>query len=62
MDNRFDEAETKSEKRHSQIMGHLDSLTKGFKKFDEEQTILSAHSKDHTERIEKIEKVVYAAS
>ncbi|KKR26247.1 MAG: hypothetical protein UT58_C0017G0001, partial [Microgenomates group bacterium GW2011_GWC1_39_7b] len=41
------------------VMNHIDGLAKGFKKFDEEQTILSAHSKNHTDRIEKLEKKVF---
>lgn len=62
IDNKFDRADAKAEKRHSEVMGHLDGLAKGFKKFDEEQVVLSAHSKDHTDRIEKLENAVYLAS
>ncbi|PIP57367.1 hypothetical protein COX03_03470 [Candidatus Woesebacteria bacterium CG22_combo_CG10-13_8_21_14_all_39_10] len=62
IDNKFDKADAKAEKRHSEVMNHLDGLAKGFKKFDEEQVILSAHSKDHTDRIEKLENTVYATS
>ena len=49
----------RNEKRYNKVMNHVDSLAKGFKKFDEEQVLLSAHSKKHTDRIEKLEKKVF---
>ena len=54
--------DVKAEKEHSEVMNHLDGFAKGFKKFDEEQVTLSAHSKDHTDRIEKLENAVYLTS
>ncbi|MEK7061039.1 MAG: hypothetical protein AAB954_00055 [Patescibacteria group bacterium] len=62
INNRFDDVDVKAEKRHSEVMNHLDGFAKGFKKFDEEQVTLSAHSKDHTDRIEKLENAVYLTS
>jgi hypothetical protein len=58
VDKHADEIDKRNEKRHNKIMNHVDGLVKGFKKFDEEQVLLSAHSKNHTDRIEKLEKKV----
>lgn len=54
--------ELKMNKRFDKVMTHLDGLAKGFKKFDEEQVILSAHSRDHNDRIEKLENAVFLTS
>ncbi len=56
-----EEIDKRNEKRYNKVMNHIDGLAKGFKKFDEEQTLLSAHSKNHTDRIEKLEEKVFKA-
>lgn len=61
LDGKFDKLGFKMEKRFDKVMTHLDKLIGLFKKTDEEQTILSAHSKSHTDRIEKLEKKVFKA-
>jgi len=37
----------------------VDGLAGDFKKFDEEQTIISGHQSNHSDRIEKLEKKVF---
>lgn len=59
MDKKFEQVEKKAEKRFDKMMTQLIDIAGQFKKFGEEQTILSAHSKDHTDRIEKLEKAVF---
>ena len=59
LDDKFDLYESKMEKRFDKVMAHLDKLIGLFKKVDEERVILSAHSKNHTDRIEKLEKKVF---
>ncbi len=54
-----EEIDKRNERRYSKVMDHIDGLAKGFKKFDEEQTILSNHSIKHTDKIERLEKKVF---
>jgi len=60
VEKKTEEIDSRNEKRYSKVMEHIDGLAKGFKKFDDEQTVLSGHSKNHTDRIEKLEKKVFA--
>ncbi len=57
-----EQAEKKAEKRFNKVMIALVDIAGQFKKFDEERMILSAHSKDHTDRIGKLEGAVFNAS
>jgi hypothetical protein len=61
IDKHADEIDKRNEKRYNKVMNHVDGLAKEFKKFDEERIILSAHSKNHTDRIEKLEKKTFGA-
>lgn len=40
----------------------IDGVMGDFKKFDEEQTLLSARMSDHTDRLEKIEEKVFGTA
>ncbi len=62
LEEKIDEIDKKAEKRHDKIMTQLVDIAGQFKKFGEEQVILSARSKDHTDRIEKLENAIYATS
>jgi hypothetical protein len=61
VDKRFTEAEEKAEDRFDKMMTQLVDIAGQFKKFGEEQTILSAHSSSHTDRIESLEKKVFSS-
>lgn len=41
---------------HNEVMGKLDSIAGSFKKFDEEQTVLSYRVSKHTNQLENHEK------
>jgi uncharacterized protein YceH (UPF0502 family) len=56
------EHEKKEEERYEKLITHLVDIAGKFKKFDEEQTVLSANSSQHSDRIEKLEKVVFKPS
>jgi hypothetical protein len=58
----FDKVDKKAEKRYNKMMTQLVDIAGQFKKFGEEQTILSVHSRNHTDRIEKLENAAFAAS
>ncbi len=60
LEGKIDEIDRKAEKRYNKMMTQLVDIAGQFKKFGEEQVVLAAHSKDHTDRIEKLEGVVYA--
>lgn len=62
IDKRFEQKEKKDEKRFNKLMEHLVDIAGKFKKFDEEQTVLSSRSKDHEDRIEDLEQAVYKTS
>lgn len=62
IDKKFEETEKKDERRFNKLMEHLVDLAGKFKKFDEEQTVLSKRSSDHEDRIEDLERVVYKTS
>ncbi len=59
LDKRIDGLENKMDKRFDKAMTVLDSIAGQFKKFDEERLLLSDHSRDHGDRIEKLEKKVF---
>lgn len=58
---RFDKFEGKMEKRFNLVITTLVSIAGQFKKFDEERIILSDHSKNHTDKIENLERKVFGA-
>ena len=61
IEKKLDSIESKMEDRFNKVMTSLDKLAGLFKKVDEERIILSAHSKNHTDRVEKLEKKVFKA-
>mgnify|MGYP001563454576 FL=1 len=58
----FKEFAHKMEQRFESISETMDSIVGDFKKFDEEQTILSHHQSNHSDRIEKLEKKVFGVT
>jgi len=62
VEKRFNEADKKAEKRFDKVMTFLVDIAGKFKKFDEERVVLSARSKDHSDRIEKLENTVFQTS
>ena len=62
LENKSDKFEAKMDKRFDKVMTALDWLIGRFKKFDEEQTILSERVGDHGDRIEKLEESKYITS
>lgn len=59
---RVGKLELKMDKRFDKVMEHLVDIAEKFKKFDEEQTVLSDRSRKHEGRIEKLEDAVYKTS
>lgn len=57
---KIEEIDQKNEKRFDKVMNHLDKMAGGFKKFDEEQMMLSGQMSDRTDRIEKLETFAFA--
>ena len=55
IDDKFDELEEKGGRRHNSVMDTLDKILKMFKKFDEEQVVLSHRVSNHEDRISKLE-------
>ena len=49
----------KIEKRFDKLYELIDGLAFDFKKFDEEQTVISGRQSDHSDRIDKLEAVVF---
>lgn len=62
LEKRIDEFEAIMRKRFDKVMATLIDIAGQFKKFDEERVILAAHSKDHTDRVEKLEDAVFRPS
>lgn len=58
----LEDYDQKSEKRYDKAITHLVDIAGKFKKFDEEQTILSDKVSDHSDRIEKLEGSVFKSS
>ncbi|MBL7036317.1 hypothetical protein ISR94_00525 [Candidatus Microgenomates bacterium] len=56
----IEEIDKKNEKRFDKVMNHLDKMAGGFKKFDEEQIMLSGQMSDRTDRIEKLETFAFS--
>lgn len=49
----------KSEGRFNKLYELVDGLAGDFKKFDDEQTVLSGRQSNHSDRIEKLETKVF---
>lgn len=58
----FKEFVEKTEKRFTFISEAVDGLVGDFKKFDEEQTVLSHRQSGHSDRIEKLEEKVFGVA
>jgi hypothetical protein len=54
----FEELNSKLDK----MMSHIVFLMGAYKKFDEEHTVLSEHSREHEDRIEKLEHEVFKSN
>ena len=50
---------SKTEAKYNKLYELVDGLAGDFKKFDEEQTVLSGRQSKHSDRIEKLEKKVF---
>jgi hypothetical protein len=59
LEGRIGNMEDKMESRFNKVMTALVNIAGQFKKFDEERTLLSARSKNHSDRIEKLESTVF---
>lgn len=55
----FKEFAHKMEQRFDSTSETMDSIVGDFKKFDEEQTVLSHRQSSHSDRIEKLEEKVF---
>lgn len=62
IEEKIEESDKKNEKRFNKTINHLVKIAGQFKKFGEEQVVLSSHSKEHGDRIEKLESVVFTTS
>lgn len=62
LEDKLEELDKKNEKRFNKTIHHLVKIAGQFQKFGEEQTVLSAHSKRHEDRLEKLESVVFTTS
>lgn len=62
LEHRLTALETKFDLRFDQVIEQLADIAGKFRKFDEEQTILSAQMSDRTDRIEKLELAVFGAA
>lgn len=56
----FKEFASKSEGRFNKFYDLMDGLAGEFKKFDEEQVVLSGKQSKHSDRLEKLEKRVFS--
>jgi chromosome segregation ATPase len=61
-EDKFDEAEKKAEQRYNKVMDQLVDIAGQFQKFDEERTVLAYRQRNHSDRIEKLEKTVFKSS
>lgn len=61
IENRMNSLEVKMEDRFDRVMTALVDIAGQFRKFGEEQAVLSSHSKKHTDRIENLEKKVFGS-
>lgn len=52
----------KSEEKFKKLYEIMDSLAGDFRKFDEEQVLLSGRQSDHSDRLEKLETKVFGIS
>jgi hypothetical protein len=57
----IEDLDKKQDKRFNMVMNTLDKILKVFVKSDEENTVYRHRTMDNTERIEKIEKEVFAS-
>ncbi|MFH1863565.1 MAG: hypothetical protein ABIJ85_01450 [bacterium] len=62
LEDKLEELDKKNEKGFNKTIHHLVKIAGQFQKFGEEQTVLSAHSKRHEDRLEKLESVVFTTS
>ena len=62
LEEKMEKLDKKSEKRFNKTINHLVKIAGQFKKFGEEQTVLSGHSKGYEDRLEKLESAVFTAS
>lgn len=62
LEGKMEELDKKNEKRYDKTIYHLVKIVGQFEKFGEEQTVLSAHSKKHEDRLEKLESAVFITS
>ena len=58
----FKEFSHKMEQRFGSISETMGSIVGDFKKFDEEQTVLSHRQSEHSDRIEKLEKKAFSVA
>lgn len=59
LENAIDQLREEINQKFNKVMEALADLSGQFRKFDEEQTILSHRVSKHNDRIEKLEKVVF---
>ncbi|MDP3994700.1 MAG: hypothetical protein Q8P91_02630 [bacterium] len=62
LEKRVGKLEGKMDKRFDKVMVHLVDIAGKFKKFGEEQTVLSGRSRRHEDRLEKLESAVFTTS
>lgn len=62
LEERIEKMEGKMEKRFDKAMTHLVKIAGQFKKFDEERVVLAERQKEHTDKIEKLERTVFKTS
>ena len=57
-----DNGSKENDKKIDRVLDQLDSIVGQFKKFDEEQTVLSGQMSDRTDRIEKLEVATFGVA
>lgn len=62
LDKRIDKVEVNLGKKIDRVLTHLDGIAGQFKKFDEEQTMLSSRVAIHSKQIKKLQGAVFATA
>ncbi len=62
LEKKFDQKFDGLEQKVDSVITQLTDIAGQFKKFDEEQTILSGHMSDRTDRIEKLEVATFGSA